>query len=74
MRWKQTHHAWAVWHRDAERLAGVFYFGTNLQPWHDGCRVALFRTREQARAAIKGNSYSGFLTPVKVEVSFDGAL
>ncbi len=32
-------------------FCGVYYFTGQCEPWHDGMRTALFRTRSQARAA-----------------------
>ena len=56
--WKGYRHAWAIHNLKSGGLKGVFYFtNKSLEPWHDGCRTALFRTRSQARTAAKGSYY-----------------
>jgi hypothetical protein len=60
--------AWAIWlgltdfDRDMLRRGqskftghhymGVLFFATTPPAWHDGCRIALFSTRREARAAL----------------------
>lgn len=46
---------------------GVFFFTHNLADWHDGCRTALFRTRQQARNAIKATDLKRSWPRAKVE-------
>jgi hypothetical protein len=51
-------HAWAIaLDPRAGALAGIFYFtGSDPMPYHDGMRIALFRTRQQARDAFAERS------------------
>ena len=53
---------------------GVFYFVGTLNDCQDGMRTCLFRTRKQARYAIKGvkgplGTYFFFIRAVKVLVT-----
>ena len=51
--YKTQRHAWAI-ETGEGTLIGVYRMSQRpLAPWHDGCRVALFRTRAQAREYLK---------------------
>ena len=50
-------------------LAGVFWFcGSSPEPWHDGCRTALFRTRADARAQKEARHMPGRVVKVVVTI------
>jgi hypothetical protein len=58
-------HAWAIKLNNLDRpeaLAGVYYFtmGHDIPDFLDGVRIALFRTREEARARCR-KIYTGGL-------------
>ena len=46
---------------------GVLFFGHDIPVWHDGCRTALFRTRQQARDALKERGVRNGWPRVRVE-------
>ena len=51
-------------------LAGVFWFcGSSPEPWHDGCRTALFRTRAAARAHMASTCKRGRIVKVTMLIS-----
>jgi hypothetical protein len=62
--WYTHRHAWALEFIESDRLsqflngrlAGVYTFGGEVEDRLDGCRTALFRTREKAREAAKRHS------------------
>ena len=50
-------------------LAGVYWFcGSDPEPWHDGCRTALFRTRADARAQKEARHMPGRVVKVVVTI------
>jgi hypothetical protein len=72
--------AWAI-STGGWGLAGVYRFnsGDPLRDWQDGCRIALFRTREKARehlSTIKGLQSQGKyprarVVRVRVNISYE---
>jgi len=54
-----TYSGWAI-ETNNGALAGIFGFAAYLCPAHDALRTAVFRTRAQAKAAMKDRGYSGF--------------
>lgn len=68
---EKTCTAWAIDLRyldhESWSLTGVFWFrGSAPDPWHDGCRTALFRTRAAARAHLKERVRRGRVVKVSV--------
>jgi len=54
-------------------MAGVYYFGGQPDPRHDGIRTAVFRTRQQARdakaARFKKGEFRVEAVVIKVQVT-----
>ena len=70
---KQITKAWAIKMKISghpkPNFMGVFYFARlGLADWHDGMRSCLFRTRKQARDALRSLTYRKDEHVVRVKV------